>query len=155
MYNFTELAIQLNEPEEGVAPTDSRLRPDQRLMEEAKWDDANREKLRLEEKQRTARKQREQAMTNNGSNMSYSNSVDFSSNNNNNNGYTNQDDDDTNMDNLMRRQSLMNNQSPHDPEPAWFKKIIDPFTNVPIHVFKNDYWECKENQDWKRCPDIF
>ena len=45
--------------EEGLAPTDSRLRPDQRLMEEGKWDDANDEKLRLEEKQRAARRQRE------------------------------------------------------------------------------------------------
>jgi len=58
-YNFTELAAQLNEPEEGVAPTDSRLRPDQRLMEEGKWDEANVEKVRLEEKQRQARRKRE------------------------------------------------------------------------------------------------
>lgn len=58
-YNFTELACQLNEPEEGVAPTDSRRRPDQRLMEEGRWDEANDEKLRLEEKQRAARRQRE------------------------------------------------------------------------------------------------
>ena len=34
MYNLTLLAVQLNEPEEGVAPTDSRNRPDQRLMED-------------------------------------------------------------------------------------------------------------------------
>ena len=27
--------------EEGVAPTDSRHRPDQRLMEQARWDEAN------------------------------------------------------------------------------------------------------------------
>lgn len=53
------LAAQLNEPEEGVAPTDSRLRPDQRLMEEGRWDEANREKLRLEEKQRAVRRERE------------------------------------------------------------------------------------------------
>jgi len=58
-YNFTELACQLNEEEEGVAPSDSRKRPDQRLMENGFWDEANEEKLRLEEKQRTARKQRE------------------------------------------------------------------------------------------------
>ncbi|EDV94495.1 oxysterol-binding protein 1 [Drosophila grimshawi] len=55
-YNFTTLACQLNEPEEGVAPTDSRLRPDQRLMEEGAWDESNVEKLRLEEKQRTRRR---------------------------------------------------------------------------------------------------
>jgi len=58
-YNLTTLACQLNEPEEGVAPTDSRLRPDQRLMEEGAWDASNEEKLRLEEKQRAVRKQRE------------------------------------------------------------------------------------------------
>lgn len=45
--------------EEGVAPTDSRHRPDQRLMEEGKWDEANAVKLKLEEKQRAARRQRE------------------------------------------------------------------------------------------------
>lgn len=46
------LASQLNEMEEGVAPTDSRLRSDQRLMEFGLWDEANIEKLRLEEMQR-------------------------------------------------------------------------------------------------------
>lgn len=59
IYNFSELAVQLNEPEEGVAPTDTRLRPDQRLMEQGLWDEANTEKLRLEEKQRAVRRQRE------------------------------------------------------------------------------------------------
>ncbi|XP_016906592.1 oxysterol-binding protein 1 isoform X3 [Apis cerana] len=58
-YNFTELACQLNELEEGVAPTDSRFRPDQRLMENGEWDKANAEKLRLEEKQRASRRARE------------------------------------------------------------------------------------------------
>ncbi|CAK1590392.1 unnamed protein product [Parnassius mnemosyne] len=60
-YNFTLLAAQLNEAEEGVAPTDSRRRPDQRLMEEGLWDEANAEKLRLEEKQRAARRELEAA----------------------------------------------------------------------------------------------
>lgn len=45
-YNFSELACQLNEIEDGVAPTDSRLRPDQRLMEEGQWEESNREKIR-------------------------------------------------------------------------------------------------------------
>ncbi|XP_026284564.1 oxysterol-binding protein 1 isoform X2 [Frankliniella occidentalis] len=58
-YNFTELASQLNEEEDGVAPTDSRLRPDQRLMESQRWDEANTEKVRLEEKQRAVRRKRE------------------------------------------------------------------------------------------------
>ncbi|EDW16470.1 oxysterol-binding protein 1 [Drosophila mojavensis] len=58
-YNFTTLACQLNEPEDGVAPTDSRNRPDQRLMEEGRWDESNKEKVRLEDKQRTVRRARE------------------------------------------------------------------------------------------------
>ena len=52
--------MSLNEPEEGMAPTDSRLRPDQRLMEEGSWDEANEVKLKLEEKQRQKRREREQ-----------------------------------------------------------------------------------------------
>ena len=59
-YNFTQLAIELNELEEGVSLTDSRLRPDQRLMEEGRWDEANKVKILLEEKQRAARRKREQ-----------------------------------------------------------------------------------------------
>lgn len=58
-YNFSRFACELNEMEEGVSPTDSRLRPDQRLMEEGRWDEANTEKVRLEEKQRAVRRQRE------------------------------------------------------------------------------------------------
>jgi hypothetical protein len=58
-YNFSILACELNELEEGVAPTDCRLRPDQRFMEEGEWDMANTEKVRLEEKQRGVRKKRE------------------------------------------------------------------------------------------------
>ncbi|XP_074062456.1 oxysterol-binding protein 2 isoform X1 [Macrotis lagotis] len=58
MYYFSELALILNEPEEGVAPTDSRWRPDQRLMENGQWDEANAEKQRLEEKQRIIHRKR-------------------------------------------------------------------------------------------------
>ena len=59
MYNFTQFAIQLNdkpENEPNLCPTDCRLRPDQRLMEEGLWDEANAEKVRLEDKQRLRRR---------------------------------------------------------------------------------------------------
>lgn len=59
MHFFSSLALTLNEPEDGVAPTDSRLRPDQRLMEAGLWDEANAEKQRLEERQRLERRKRE------------------------------------------------------------------------------------------------
>ena len=45
IYGFSEFASTLNEPEEGVAPTDSRLRPDQRIMEQGDFDRANKEKV--------------------------------------------------------------------------------------------------------------
>uniref|UniRef100_A0A3B3Z7F4 Oxysterol-binding protein n=1 Tax=Periophthalmus magnuspinnatus TaxID=409849 RepID=A0A3B3Z7F4_9GOBI len=60
MYNFTNFAMALNELEPGMeailAPTDCRFRPDIRAMENGNM--ASREKERLEEKQRGARKER-------------------------------------------------------------------------------------------------
>lgn len=157
MYNFTELAIQLNEPEEGVAPSDSRLRPDQRLMEEAKWDEANIEKVRLEEKQRTLRKKREQEYAQKHQHLASSDSTTTtsSSNMNANNSSSDQSMNDDAGDYNAQLQQLHANASPHDPDAAWFRKTIDPYTNQPIHVFKNDYWDCKAKQDWSRCPDLF
>ncbi|KAF3699381.1 Oxysterol-binding protein-related protein 1 [Channa argus] len=61
-YAFSAFAMQLNELDksmEGVVPpTDSRLRPDIRAMENGDIDLASAEKQRLEEKQRIARKNR-------------------------------------------------------------------------------------------------
>ncbi|XP_074602922.1 oxysterol binding protein [Brevipalpus obovatus] len=112
MYNLTPLAVQLNEPEDLVAPTDSRLRPDQRLMEEGKWDEANQVKAILEEKQRQKRRKLEQ-------------------------------------------EALQNPEKATSISPSWFKMQIDPTTNNPVHVYTNEYWSCKEKQDWSRCPEIF
>uniref|UniRef100_A0A453H691 PH domain-containing protein n=1 Tax=Aegilops tauschii subsp. strangulata TaxID=200361 RepID=A0A453H691_AEGTS len=55
-YNFTSFAITLNELTPGLKeklpPTDSRLRPDQRCLENGEYERANAEKLRLEQRQR-------------------------------------------------------------------------------------------------------
>lgn len=62
-YFFSEFALQLNLPPElldNIAPTDSRRRPDQRALEEADLELAAREKHRIEEKQRSMRKAREE-----------------------------------------------------------------------------------------------
>lgn len=59
-YQFTEFAMSLNEMESGMekylCPTDSRLRPDIRKLEQGDIDGAAIEKTRLEEKQREANK---------------------------------------------------------------------------------------------------
>jgi len=61
-YWFTRFAIGLNDPGDPIAsrlpPTDSRFRPDQRSLEVGEWTRATTEKLRLEEKQRQARRER-------------------------------------------------------------------------------------------------
>ncbi|KAA8538539.1 hypothetical protein F0562_028090 [Nyssa sinensis] len=62
-YNLTRFAITLNELTPGLKeklpPTDSRLRPDQRCLENGEYEMANSEKLRLEQRQRQARKMQE------------------------------------------------------------------------------------------------
>lgn len=62
-FNLTQFAITLNDNNakliKWVAPTDTRLRPDQRAMEEGQYDRASNEKHRVEEKQRAAKKARE------------------------------------------------------------------------------------------------
>lgn len=60
MYNFTYFSMTLNElnPElqKHICRTDSRLRPDQRAMEEGAFDEANDIKILLEERQRAKRR---------------------------------------------------------------------------------------------------
>ncbi|KAM3303792.1 oxysterol-binding protein-related protein 1D isoform X1 [Capsicum chacoense] len=62
-YNLTPFAMSLNELTPGLReklpPTDSRLRPDQRHLENGEYELANAEKLRLEQLQRQARKLQE------------------------------------------------------------------------------------------------
>ncbi|KAG4206434.1 hypothetical protein ERO13_A03G009300v2 [Gossypium hirsutum] len=62
-YNLTSFAITLNELtpglQEKLPPTDSRLRPDQRHLENGEYDRANAEKQRLERRQRMSRKLQE------------------------------------------------------------------------------------------------
>ena len=62
-FNLTPFVITLNAiPDKlrpWLPPTDSRLRPDQRAMEDGEYDFAATEKNRLEEKQRSKRRERE------------------------------------------------------------------------------------------------
>ena len=108
MYNFTKLAVELNEMEANIAPSDSRLRPDQRLMEEANWDEANLLKIKIEEKQRA-----------------------------------------------KRRENESKGQKESDHKAVWFEKILVQNDNNCDWVYKNNYWQCKEAQNWSECPDLF
>ncbi|KAG5926721.1 hypothetical protein E4U42_003023 [Claviceps africana] len=62
-FNLTPFVLTFNHIDEQLrpwlAPTDSRLRPDQRAMEDGEYDFAATEKTRLEEAQRARRKDRE------------------------------------------------------------------------------------------------
>jgi hypothetical protein len=63
-YGFTRFAIELNEIspalQERLPVTDTRLRPDQRLLEEGNISGAETMKLIIEQKQRDRRKKREE-----------------------------------------------------------------------------------------------
>lgn len=71
IYHFTAMAVTLNEPEEGVAPTDARNRPDQRLMENQNFAEANSMKVKLEEAQRARRRAREAKIAAEGPSAKY------------------------------------------------------------------------------------
>ena len=62
-FNLTPFVVSLNALQESLRPhlppTDTRLRPDQRAMEDGAYDLAATEKNRVEEKQRAARRKRE------------------------------------------------------------------------------------------------
>ncbi|XP_061815177.1 oxysterol-binding protein 1-like isoform X1 [Nerophis lumbriciformis] len=133
MYYFTDLALTLNEPEEPVAATDSRRRPDQRLMEDGRWDEANAEKQRLEEKQRIARREREREALSQRSSSQSDEAVDEES---------------------LTDPSLK--CGPHDNYNAlWFERCQDRITGEQIHIYKGGYWEAKDRGCWEGCPDIF
>lgn len=64
-FNLTPFVVTLNAIDDNLRPwlppTDTRLRPDQRAMEDGQYDFAATEKNRVEEKQRARRRQREEA----------------------------------------------------------------------------------------------
>uniref|UniRef100_A0A671R6B3 Oxysterol-binding protein n=1 Tax=Sinocyclocheilus anshuiensis TaxID=1608454 RepID=A0A671R6B3_9TELE len=131
MYYFSTLALTLNELEEGVAPTDSRRRPDQRLMEQGRWEEANAEKQRLEEKQRTVRRERERE-ANRAASPSEEALI-----------------EDSISDSPLKCGHQDNYKS------MWFEQLVDPVTGEPTHIYKGGYWEAKEQGNWDSCPDIF
>ncbi|XP_041088445.1 oxysterol-binding protein 1 isoform X2 [Polyodon spathula] len=128
MYYFSNLALSLNEEEEGVAPTDSRLRPDQRLMENGRWDEANSEKQRLEEKQRAVRRKRESEAVKPEEDA---------------------DPKDSPPDSPIKSAHVDTYKA------LWFERKEDPVTREITNVYRGGYWEAKESQDWSACPDVF
>ena len=62
-YGFSKFAVELNEvtsvERSHIPPTDARLRPDQKALEEGRVGDAENIKLRVEQAQRDRRRQRE------------------------------------------------------------------------------------------------
>ena len=128
MYNFTDFALLLNEPEPGVAPTDSRLRPDQRLMENGDFDQANVIKHKLEEKQRAKRRARE-ALAAKALELEQKGEFEDA--------------------------RKLHEESEYKPQ--WFEKRFDPCTNTLIHKYKGGYWETKESTGFNQSnlPDLY
>jgi len=128
IYGFSKFVSSLNEPEEGVAPTDCRLRPDVRVMEQQDFDMANAEKLKLEEKQRARRRKRE-AMAAKAAEAAASGNMEEA-------------------ERLKKASNII---------PFWFVKEYDHLTNSMMHVYKGGYWEAKATGNWDQfnLPEIF
>uniref|UniRef100_A0A158QDM3 Oxysterol-binding protein n=1 Tax=Hymenolepis diminuta TaxID=6216 RepID=A0A158QDM3_HYMDI len=134
MYNFTQFAMQLNnrpEDEPNLCPTDSRLRPDQRLMEEGLWDEANAEKVRLEEKQRMRR--REMALKLLGTDGADSAAAVGGSV----------------ASSTPLPAALMGMLI------TFPSIVVDEDTGLETLKFNGKYWKCKEKNDWSVCPDLY
>nr|CDS32970.2 oxysterol binding protein 1 [Hymenolepis microstoma] len=139
MYNFTQFAMQLNdkpENEPNLCPTDSRLRPDQRLMEDGSWDEANAEKVRLEEKQRMRRRQ--MALKLLGTDEAESATAVGSSA----------------VSSAPLPAALMDTLD-QTHKPLWFEKVVDEDTGLETMKFNGKYWKSKEKNDWSMCPDLY
>ncbi|KAL2608829.1 hypothetical protein R1flu_027402 [Riccia fluitans] len=115
-YCFTKFSIGLNElaPKlaEVLPPTDSRLRPDQRALEDGDLEKATPEKLRLEEKQREARRLRKE----------------------------------------RGEEWQVQWFGHHEPGVSQVKTTDDG--GEPSWIYTGKYWETREKQAWKNCPDI-
>ncbi|CAH8592614.1 unnamed protein product [Schistosoma rodhaini] len=149
MYCFTRLALQLNEPEEDVCPTDSRLRPDQRLMEAGRWDEANRAKVELEELQRQRRRQMAAELA--------AQSLASSKQDETSNTHSKSDSSVSEQYNSQSSPSVSNFLDIVDSQhkPLWFTKEFDQFTNKETYIFTGKYWEHKLIHDWSLCPKIY
>ncbi|XP_051983567.1 oxysterol-binding protein 1-like isoform X3 [Xyrauchen texanus] len=160
MYYFSTLALTLNEPEEGVAPTDSRRRPDQRLMEQGRWEEANAEKQRLEEKQRIVRREREResARTSNPSEEALTEDpISDSPLKNEEVEIASEPSETTYKTETLHGSHPPAYSSAHQDnyQAMWFERHVDPVTGEPTHIYKGGYWETKDQGNWDNCPDIF
>lgn len=128
MYYFSEFTASLNEIEDGIAPTDSRLRPDQHVMEGGDFDEANRLKALLEEKQRERRRKREAIQIQAAEAASLGNHEEAK---------------------RLEKEAAYT--------PTWFHKEFDPYSNTMLYVYNGGYWECKEKREWMKLSltDIF
>ncbi|CAH8866321.1 unnamed protein product [Trichobilharzia szidati] len=159
-----------------LPPTDSRYRPDLRLFEMGKIDEAASEKLRLEEKQRHVRKLSNQRKNSGGgggvfnwtlsttnhhktttgrdscpitSDATTTTSISGSG------GRTSNPFRRTVSTNSTVNSSLVNINLPKDVNPIvgpiWFVESVNPFTKHEEWIFTGEYWK----RDWRKCPDLY
>ena len=170
MYGFSEFACGLNEPEEGVAPTDSRLRPDQRIMEKGDFDTANNEKvlkncssssssfsLFLQNNNDCARTYLHSCCLQRDSYLFLSYQLRLEEK---------QRAKRREREEAVARAAAAAADGDHEEatrlervatySPLWFRKEFDSVTNSMMHMYRGGYWEGK-NGGWRGAefPDIF
>uniref|UniRef100_A0A452UN30 Oxysterol-binding protein n=1 Tax=Ursus maritimus TaxID=29073 RepID=A0A452UN30_URSMA len=123
MYYFSELALTLNEHEEGVAPTDRRDAPGAGMEMGRKgypWDREGGRKLCP----------RGGEWGNQGRGRGWEETTVHS----------------------PARCACPAEKEADVYMPLWFEKRLDPLTGETACMYKGGYWEAKERQDWHMCP---
>jgi len=140
-FNFTSFALSLNAldeemPRDRLAPTDCRLRPDQRALENADLDMASVEKHRLEEKQRAKRKARETMLEGNSSSVASSAHGSEASS-------------------VSGSEAGSQHVNPKEPPPKYFVREVDPDTGTVGHRFTGEYFRIRDDGGSHHDPDIY
>lgn len=168
-YNFTDFSFTLNQLETDICSTDSRHRPDQRLMEQGHWDEANEVKKLLEEAQRKRRRELEAAAKEdlaNGREPATYKATWFRK--------ISQISEEEKIDNLYYKLSLTGSQnykmvmsklklsdnSANDSSQSSSKDKNQNDTaghhTVEPHIYMHQYWKCKAGvQEWPYFAKIF
>jgi len=111
-------------------------------MEDGRWDEANAEKLRLEEKQRACRRAREHDAEKAAAQGKFIHIYILS--------------DCKNTKHFCSLETISSTGLPYEAyKPLWFTKKQDPYTDSRCYVYNGEYWDCKSKGDWSRCPNIF
>lgn len=114
---------------EKLPPTDSRLRPDQRHLENGEYEKANEEKQRLERRQRMVKRESQTLLW-----LMHSSFYFYG---------------------LRNSKLVLIVQSRKIQESGWRPRWFEPRGESDGYKYTGGYWEARDERSWDGCPNIF